>query len=51
MGPSGHQGLITVVVADKNWLCRATYKGTNSSTDKSVGDKTASEPKCSPVGG
>lgn len=51
MGPRGHQGLITVVVADKNWSCTATYKGTNSSTDKSVADKTASEPKCSQVGG
>jgi hypothetical protein len=51
MGLRGHQGLITVVVADKNWSCTATYKGTNSSTNKSVENKTASEPKCSPVGG
>jgi hypothetical protein len=49
MGPHGHQGLITVVVADKDWSCMATYKGTNSSTGKSVADHTASEPRCSPV--
>lgn len=51
MGPSGHQGLITVLVADKHWSCTATYKGTNSSTKTSVADKIASEPKCSPVSG
>ncbi len=50
MGPRGHQGLITVVVADKEWECTATYKGTNSSTAKSVEENTASEPKCSKVG-
>jgi hypothetical protein len=46
MGPHGHQGLVTVVVADKDWKCTATYKGTNSSTPTSVKDGTASEPKC-----
>jgi len=49
-GPRGHQGLITVVVADKQWECTATYKGTETSTAKSVEEKTASEPKCSKVG-
>jgi len=49
-GPRGHQGLIKVVVADKQWECTATYKGTESSTAKSVEEKTASEPKCSKVG-
>ena len=50
MGPRGHQGLITVVVADKQWECTATYKGTLSSTEKSVAEKTASQPTCSKVG-
>ena len=46
MGPHGHQGLIKVVIADKEWECTATYKGTNSSTGQSDKDGTASEPKC-----
>jgi hypothetical protein len=50
MGPHGHQGLITIVVADKDTTCTATFKGTNSSTAKSETDGTASAPKCSPVG-
>ncbi len=50
MGPRGHQGLVTVVVADKGWKCTASYKGTNTSTAESVKQGTASEPKCSPVG-
>ena len=50
MSPRGHQGLVTVVVADKQWSCTATYKGTVSSTAKSVAEQTASEPKCSKVG-
>ena len=50
MGPHGHQGLITVVVADKRWECTATYKGTLSSTAASLTNGTASEPKCSKVG-
>jgi hypothetical protein len=50
MGPHGHQGLITVVVADSQWECTATYKGTNSSTANSVKNGDASEPKCSKVG-
>jgi hypothetical protein len=50
MGPHGHQGLITVVVADKDWSCTATYKGTLSSTAASLTNGTASEPKCSKVG-
>jgi len=50
MGPHGHQGLITVVVADKHWECTATYKGTLSSTANSVKNGDASEPKCSKVG-
>lgn len=50
MGPHGHQGLITVVVADKSWSCTATYKGTDSSTPRSVADGTAGEPRCVPVG-
>lgn len=29
MGPSGHQGTVTVVVTDGHWRCEATYKGTN----------------------
>jgi len=49
-GPHGHQGLITVVVADKEWECTATFKGTDSSTANSVKNGTASEPKCSKVG-
>ena len=32
MGPSGHEGLITVVVSDGTWSCTATYKGTNDGT-------------------
>jgi len=32
MGPSGHQGLVTVVVGDGTWSCTATYRGTNSGT-------------------
>ena len=32
MGPSGHQGLITVVVSDGTWSCTASYKGTNDGT-------------------
>jgi len=50
MGPHGHQGLITVVVADKEWECTATFKGTESSTANSVKNGTASEPKCSKIG-
>jgi hypothetical protein len=49
-GPRGHQGLVKVVVADQQWECTATYKGTETSTAKSVEEKTASEPKCSKVG-
>ena len=30
MGPSGHQGLVTLVVSDGLWSCIATYGGTNS---------------------
>lgn len=30
MGPSGHQGRITVVVSDGAWSCTAIYNGTNS---------------------
>lgn len=51
MGPRGHQGLITFVVSDKQWRCTATYKGTNSSTGKSVKDGTASEPTCRRLAG
>jgi hypothetical protein len=50
MGPHGHQGLITVVVADKDTECTATYGGTLSSMATSVDSGTASEPKCSAVG-
>ena len=50
MGPHGHQGLITVVVADKEWECTATFKGTDSSTANSVKNGTASESKCSKIG-
>jgi hypothetical protein len=50
MGPHGHQGLIKVVVTDKEWECTATYKGTNSSTDSSVKDGTASKPICKKLG-
>jgi hypothetical protein len=46
MGPHGHQGLVKIVVADKEWECTATYKGTNSSTNESVKEGTADEPKC-----
>jgi len=46
MGPRGHQGLITFVVSDKEWLCKATYKGTDSSKKESIADGTASEPTC-----
>src|SRR5262249_44436828 len=46
MGPHGHQGLITVTVADKHWKCTATYKG----TEQSVKDGTASEPVCPKIG-
>ena len=49
MGPHGHQGLITVVVADKQWECTATYKGTISSTAQSVKNGDASEPKCKKI--
>lgn len=45
-GPSGHQGLITVVVSDGKWHCTAQYKGTNSSDASSVSNGTASEPVC-----
>jgi len=51
MGPSGHQGLITIVVSDKKWHCTATYKGTNSSTNKSVAQGIASEPICRKITG
>ncbi len=30
MGPSGHQGRVTLVVSDGLWSCTATYGGTNS---------------------
>ena len=55
-GPHGHQGLITVVVADTNWVCTATYRGTNSSlhairneVNPNVRNGTASEPTCSRI--
>ena len=32
MGPSGHEGLVTVVVSDGTWSCTATFKGTNDGT-------------------
>jgi hypothetical protein len=50
MGPRGHQGLVKVVLADKDSECTATYEGTNTSTDQSVKDGTASEPKCVRIG-
>lgn len=34
MGPSGHQGRITVVVSDGVWACTAIYNGTNSGIGK-----------------
>lgn len=49
MGPHGHQGLVKIVVADKEWECTETFKGTNSSTAQSVKDGTASEPKCAKI--
>ena len=45
-GPSGHQGLVTVVVSDGKWQCTAQYKGTNSSDATSVSGGIASEPVC-----
>ncbi len=41
MGPSGHQGRVTLIVSDGLWSCTATYDGTNSgvgtvSTCKSI---------------
>jgi hypothetical protein len=45
-GPSGHQGLITVVASDGKWQCTADYKGTNSSDATSVTSGVASEPVC-----
>jgi hypothetical protein len=45
-GPSGHQGLVTVVVSDGKWQCTAQYKGTNSSDATSVASGIASEPVC-----
>jgi hypothetical protein len=50
MGPHGHQGLITIVVADKDTECTASFKGTNSSTAQSETDGTASAPKCKTTG-
>jgi hypothetical protein len=50
MGPHGHQGLITIVVADKDTKCTASFKGTNSSKAQSETDGTASTPKCSTIG-
>ena len=49
MGPHGHQGLITVLVSDGVWECRATYKGTETSKRSSVRDGTVSEPVCKKV--
>lgn len=34
MGPSGHQGRITVVVNDGAWACTAIYNGTNTGVGK-----------------
>ena len=34
MGPSGHQGRITVVVNDGVWACTAIYNGTNTGVGK-----------------
>ena len=55
-GPHGHQGLVTVVVSDTNWVCTASYKGTNSSlyvirneVNRNVRNGTASEPTCSRI--
>ena len=52
-GPRGHQGLVSVVVSNKNWTCTATYKGTESSLatkgnqpNMNVRNGTASEPTC-----
>ena len=43
MGPSGHEGLISVTVSDGKWACTATYGGTNTG----VGGPAA----CAPLGG
>ena len=45
-GPSGHEGLITVVASDGKWQCTSEYKGTNSSDATSVTTGVASEPVC-----
>lgn len=41
MGPSGHQGKITLVLSDGNWSCTATYLGTNTGL--------GAAPTCAPV--
>src|SRR5450755_4765632 len=41
-GPSGHQGLITLVVSDGTWQCTGTYKGTHASDANSVTNGTSS---------
>lgn len=55
-GPRGHQGLVSVVVSNKNWKCTATYKGTESSLptkvnqpNMNVRNGTASEPTCTKI--
>lgn len=44
MGPSGHQGLITVSVSDGTWTCTATYRGTNTGVGKAAACAKKSAP-------
>jgi PKD repeat protein len=36
MGPSGHQGIITLVVSDGVWSCTTSYNGTNTGVGQGV---------------
>jgi hypothetical protein len=50
MGPSGHQGIVSVVVNDGAWACAASIRGTNLSTQSvSGGDPECFELKRSPA--
>jgi hypothetical protein len=43
MGPSGHQGIVSVEIYDKKgWVCHARYSGTN--------DGTGAKPRCERTG-
>lgn len=44
MGPSGHQGVVTVVVTGGGWECTASYDGTNDGVGKAASCREIPKP-------